>query len=195
MVPPFVLFATAVSNAPSAVRGVDLSRPPAHRVPVLFFIGMEDTPKSTQVQWSSAPSAKSRTSVQKSVTALLDALAPERVQERLGRSTARIEQHRTPTGCVLQAADAALSVSWFAENTKDAAFGELHVLVWKGTLTRRGMSRTPRQATMVSEMVLLPIEPRTDDFAWLASDGQRFDNASLAAHCVSLLEREIGDAE
>lgn len=160
---------------------------------MLSFDGMEDSPKTTPVRWSSAPSAKSRTSVQKSVTALLDALAPERVQERLGRSSARIEQHRTPTGCVLQAADCALSVSWFAENTKDAAFGELHVLIWKGTLTRRGMSRTPKQATMMSEMVLLPIEPRTDELAWLAGDGRRYDNASLAAHCVSLLEREIGD--
>ena len=102
-----------------------------------------------------------------------------------------IEQHRTPTGCVLQAPSAAVSVSWFAEAAPDAELGELHVIVWRGTVSRRG-SR-PERATMVKELVLRPIERPLIDCLWRAADGTEYDTSALAAHCVALLEAQMRD--
>src|ERR687895_348346 len=99
---------------------------------------MNDSTNPRERQWSSSPSAKAKNAVQRSVTALLDELAPERVLKRVGEVQGPVEQHRTPTGCVLQAADCAVSVSWFSEATKDSALGELHILVWRGKVARRG---------------------------------------------------------
>ena len=152
---------------------------------------MTDPTSPRMPQWSTSPSAKTKNVVQRSVTALLDALAPERVLKRVDQLKGSIEQHRTPTGCVLQATDAAVSVSWFADATEDAALGELHILVWRGKVARRGSPRSAKNATLVTELVLRPIEPPTDDAIWLATDGTRYDTASLAAHTVSLLEEQI----
>jgi len=102
-----------------------------------------------------------------------------------------IEQHRTPTGCVLQAADCAVSVSWFADATDQAVLGELHVLVWRGKVARRGNARPPKGATMVADLVLRPIEPPADECLWQATDGSRYDTASLAAKCLALLQTQI----
>ena len=154
---------------------------------------MKDSTSPTAPQWSTSPSAKSRSVVQRSVTTLLDALAPERVLKRVEQLEGSVEQHRTPTGCVLQAAACAVSVSWFPSATKDAALGELHILVWRGKVARRGVPRSPKNATLVAELVLRPIEPVTDDCIWLAKDGARYDTASLAAHVLSLLEAQIVD--
>jgi hypothetical protein len=154
---------------------------------------MKDSPTSGAAQWSTSPTAKTKNVVQRSVTALLDALAPERVLKRAEQLRESIEQHRTPTGCVLQAAGAAVSVSWFAEASKDSAFGELHVLVWRGKVARRGTPRGAKNATLVTELVLHPIEPPTDDCIWQATDGTKYDTASLAAHALSLLEAQIGE--
>ena len=85
-----------------------------------------------------APTYKSKNAVQRSVTALLDELAPERVLRRIDALPGQIEQHRTPSGCVLQAANCAVSVSWFPEESKAGRLGELHVLVWSGIVARRG---------------------------------------------------------
>src|SRR5438105_7881295 len=144
-------------------------------------------------QWSTSPTAKTRNAVQRSVTALLDALAPERVLKRVEHLEGSVEQYRTPTGCVLQASDAAVSVSWFADATEDAALGELHILVWRGKVARRGSPRSAKNATLVTELVLRPIEPPTDDCIWLGSDGTRYDTSSLAAHTLLLLEGQILD--
>src|SRR5690349_25140957 len=96
------------------------------------------------LQWNSSASAKAKSAVQRSVTQLLDELAPERVLKRVGELKGPVEQHRTPTGCVLQAAHCAVSVSWFANATKEAVLGELHVLVWRGQVTRRGHVRAAK---------------------------------------------------
>jgi hypothetical protein len=152
---------------------------------------MNDSTNSGERQWSSSPSAKAKTAVQRSVTALLDELAPERVLTRVGQVQGPVEQHRTPTGCVLQAADCAVSVSWFADPTKDAVLGELHVVVWRGKVVRRGNTRAPKGATIVADLVLRPIEPPADDLLWRATDGTRYDTASLAAKCLALLEAQI----
>ncbi len=145
--------------------------------------------------WSASPSAKTRNVVQRSVTALLDALAPERVLKRVEQLEGSVEQHRTPTGCLLQAAECAVSVSWFADATKEAALGELHILVWRGKVARRGIPRSPKNATLVAQLVLRPIEPPAEDCIWQATDGARYDTASLAAHVLSLLEAQIVDAK
>ena len=127
------------------------------------------------------------------MTALLDALAPERVLKRVEQLEGSVEQHRTPTGCVLQAADCAVSVSWFADATKEAELGELHILVWRGKVARRGTPRSAKNATLIAELVLRPIEPPTDDSVWQATDGARYNTASLASHVLSLLETQIAD--
>jgi hypothetical protein len=152
---------------------------------------MKDSTDRTGPQWRASPSPKAKAAVQRSVTALLDELAPERVLSRIGQLQGRVEQHRTPTGCVLQAADCAVSVSWFADATKDAALGELHVVVWRGKVARRGAARSPKGATVIADLVLRPIDPPADDCLWQTPDGTRYDTASLAAKCLALLEAQI----
>jgi hypothetical protein len=141
--------------------------------------------------WSASPTAKAKNAVQRSVTALLDELAPERVLKRVDQLAGPVEQHRTPTGCVLQAAKAAVSVSWFADAGNDAVLGELHVVVWQGTVTRRGAPKSRKGASVVAELVLRPIEPPAEELLWQATDGTRFDTASLAAKILTLLEEQI----
>lgn len=151
---------------------------------------MSESANPGTVGWSQT-SAKTKNAVQKSVTALLDELAPERVVRRIDRPSAEIEQHRTPTGCVLQAPEAALSVSWFSEPSAGAPLGELNVVVWRGTVTRRGALRKAKGAEMVSSLVFRPIEPPQDDCAWEGADGKRYDAAAIAAHCLQLLQEQM----
>jgi len=119
------------------------------------------------------------------------ARAPERAPKRGEQLRETIERHRTPTGCVLQAATAAVSVSWFADAGVDAALGELRVIVWRGIVSRRGSPRRPEGATVMRELVLHPIERPSDDCVWRATDGTEYDTAALAAHCVALLEEQM----
>lgn len=150
-----------------------------------------DDPSNPIVPWSASRSAKEKNAVQRSVTALLDELAPERVLKRVEHLQGAIEQHRTPTGCVLQAPNAAISVSWFADAATEAPLGELHVLVWNGVVARRGARRKAEGAKMTSELVLRPIEAPADDCVWRATDGTDYDTAALAARCLALLEHQI----
>ena len=152
---------------------------------------MTDRPDHSGSAWSPSSTAKARNAVQRSVTALLDELAPERVLKRVEKLPGTIEQHRTPTGCVLQAAEAAVSVSWFADGSTDVALGELHVVVWRGTVQRRGAPPSRKGATIVSELVLRPIEPPAGDDVWQGTDGARYDTASLAAKCTALLQEQL----
>lgn len=155
-----------------------------------FRIIVTDPIDPSERAWSAGPSAKVRNAVQRSVTALLDELAPERVLTRGEQVRPPIEQHRTPTGCVLQAASAAVSVSWFAEGTPEATLGELRVIVWRGTVSRRGTTRSER-ATMVKEIVLHPIERSPNECLWRATGGAEYDTAALAAYCVALLDEQV----
>ena len=141
--------------------------------------------------WGTAPTAKEKSAVQRSVTELLDSLAPERVVKRGDMLHGPIEQHRTPVGCVLQAESAALSVSWFAD-TRSETLGELHVNVWRGVVSRGGSShRKPAKASIVSERVLRPMTKSVEGCLWRMDDGKEFDTAALAKHCVALLEAQI----
>jgi hypothetical protein len=142
--------------------------------------------------FSSSPSAKEKNFVQKSVVALLDELAPEKVLKRGDRITVPVEQHRTPTGCVLQAARAAVSVSWFVDSGSDkSVLGELHVTVWRGIVARRGMSKSRENATLERELVLHPIERPSNDLVWRATDGTEYDTASLASRILAMLEEQM----
>jgi len=151
---------------------------------------MRDSTKPT-VPWSTSPSAKSKNAVQRSVTSLLDELAPERVIRRVEHLPGSVEQHRTPTGCVLQTTSCAVSVSWFTDATKDAPLGELHVILWRGTVARRGSTRGKKGATIISEFVFRPLQLLGDGCHWQATDGSQYDTGSLAAKCLSLLEEQI----
>ena len=132
---------------------------------------------------------KEKNAVARAVTALLDELAPERVLRRV-EQLGQVEQHRTPTGCVLQARTAAVSVSWFAPGGSQTTLGELHIVVWRGTLSRRGSPRQKEGATIVAELMLRPIEQPADALVWRDTDGKEYDTASLAAHCLALLEAQ-----
>ena len=145
--------------------------------------------------WRAPTTAKARNAVQRSVTALLDELAPERVLTRSAQLRAPVEQHRTPTGCVLQAAAAAVSVSWFAGAGDDPVLGELRVVVWRGVVSRRGCPRRREGATVVSEMALYPIERPSNECAWRATDGSEYDIAALATLCTRLLDEQVMSGE
>ena len=150
---------------------------------------------SDAIHWGNAPTIKTRNTVQRSVTALLDALAPERAIKRADDPPAVIEQHRTPSGCVLQAAECAVSVSWFpATASEESGLGELHVLVWSGKVARRGVPQSIKKPTLLSELVLRPLEPPIDDFIWRAREGSRYDTSSLVTRVRSLLDNQIQKA-
>lgn len=149
---------------------------------------MKDPITPTVSAWNTSPTAKAKNAVERSVTALLDELAPERVLKRDRQLSGPVEQHRTPTGCVLQAADAAVSVSWFAG--AGTALGELRIVVWHGTVQRRGAPRSQKAAKIIDELVLLPIEPPVRGFLWEDGEGNRYDTAALAAKSLELLKEQ-----
>ena len=112
---------------------------------------MTDSTNPRALQWSSSPSARAKSAVQRSVTQLLDELAPERVLKRVGEVRGPVEQHRTPTGCVLQAADCAVSLSWFADATKQAGRLSESSTSWSGAAgSRDGGMLGPRKGQQSS---------------------------------------------
>jgi hypothetical protein len=154
-----------------------------------------DPADSAAAPWRTPTTAKAKNAVQRAVTALLDELAPERVLKRSEQLTAAIEQHRTPSGCVLQAPSAAVSVSWFPGAGNDPVMGELRLVVWRGVVSRRGTPRQRQGATVVSETVFRPIEHRSTDCIWRAEDGTEYDTATLAALCTRLLDEQVTGAD
>lgn len=141
--------------------------------------------------WKAPPSSKSKSTVQRAVTALLDDLAPERVLKRSEEVRGSIEQHRTLSGCVLQAEKAALSVSWFSGAGNDPVAGELRVVVWRGIVSRRGSPKRKEGATVVSEMVFRPIEVPSTDQVWRDGDGAEYTTPALALVCTKLLDQQV----
>jgi hypothetical protein len=152
---------------------------------------MSDTQRTSEVAKPSRPAPptlKERNAVQRSVDRLLDVLAPEKALRRGESPTLAVEAHRTPSGCVLQGPTTALSVSWFADASEDLTLGELQIVLWRGTVARRGVARPPKGAVVERELVLHPADAALDGCVWKAVDGQRFDSESLAAYCVGLLD-------
>ena len=142
--------------------------------------------------WTNAPSARERGVVERNVCALLDAIAPEEKLTRGERLRQPIERHRTPTGCVLQGASAALSLSWFADSSTDKSFGELHILVWRGVVTRRGSSPNHKGAVVKSTLILRPIdESDAAGGLWRDAKGTDYGTQELSEHCLRLLDTEL----
>ena len=135
------------------------------------------------------PTIKERNAAQQEVGRLLDILAPERAAHRVDAKANEVDRHRTPRGCVLQAADGAVTVSWFPDSAQGADLGELQVVAWRGTVSRPGSSRRASGAQVEKEMVLRPADSPTGGLVWRAADGTTFSTDSLAAHCAKLLER------
>jgi hypothetical protein len=146
---------------------------------------------TTRAPWTPPPTAKAKNSVQRAVTALLNELAPERVVTRAARAEERIEQHRLPNGCVLQASNAALSVSWLPNRDHDHSLGELQIIVWRGTVSQRGATPNPNGATIVDELHLVPETPIGDECVWLAADGTLYTSVALSVKCATMLEEAI----
>jgi hypothetical protein len=151
---------------------------------------MDERPNGHEVRWSTSPSAKVKNQVMRSVTAILDELAPERLVKRTDE-LAEIQQYRTPTGCVLQAPDAAVSVSWFDEPGKDAPLGELHIVVWSGAVKRRGSINQGKGGTVVSDLILRPSQPAPETVLWTTTAGVEYATASIPQKCLALLEEQV----
>ena len=146
------------------------------------------------IERQTAPTTKEKTAVHRAVNKLLDGLAPERTIKRGEDAPVRVEQHRTPGGCVLQARNAALSVSWF-DDRRNQTLGELHINVWQGIVSRGGASyRKPEQAVVVQGLVLRPAGGDANSPLWHTEDGVEFDNSALQSHCLALLEAQIKKA-
>ena len=156
-----------------------------------MFHAMENSLNHSYDARTTPPTAKEKNSVQRSVTALLDTLAPERTATRGDRAPVHVEQHRTPTGCVLQAPTAALTVRWFADTSNDSAFGELHVVLWRGVVSRRGSAPTPDGASVIRELSFRPVDQTSDSAAWRSSDGETYAVSALADHCLALLKAQM----
>ena len=137
------------------------------------------------------PTFKEKGALQREVNRLLDALAPERTTTRSDRPPVPIQQHRTPNGCILQAANAALSVSWYAEAADEGRLGELQIVLWRGVVSRRGSAQRPDGAAVVKQQVLFPIERPTDSGIWRGDDGTVYDTDALAAHCLAQLHEQM----
>jgi len=141
------------------------------------------------------PTSKEKNAVQREVNQLLDGLAPERTSARAGRSIETIERHRTPTGCILQADNAALSVTWYVDAAERGRVGELQIVLWRGTVSRRGSGKKTEPAEVVQQEVLNPIERPVDESIWRSGDGTGYDTAGLIAHCMALLEGQLKAVE
>src|SRR4030088_810979 len=124
-------------------------------------MGNPDSPPTAPPRWAVPPTAKDRSAAQRAVNALLDELAPERVIKRAERAPMAVEQHRSPNGCGVQGATAGLSVCLVPFSDKDGAVGELHVVVWRGIVSRRGVARRPDGAVVSRDLVLYPVEGAT----------------------------------
>ena len=146
---------------------------------------------TTRAPWTPPLTAKAKGAVQRAVTAVLNELAPEREVKRASPVATRIETHRSPTGCVLQAATAAISVSWFASRDSAAGHGELQITVWRGIVAQRGANQERKGATIVAEQTVMPFTPSEGECVWRLADGAQCDSVALAARCMALLEGEL----
>jgi len=153
---------------------------------------MADESNSRSAGWNAPTTAKQKNAVQRSVKALLDLLAPERATSRAERVPVQIEPYRTPSGCVLQAPTAALSVAWFPGAASDSDLGQLNVVLWRGTVTRRGGGVPLESASVLREWALRPVEVSSNAPRWREDgDGVEYDVQGLADHCLALLGEQV----
>ena len=109
--------------------------------------------------------------------------------ERIGKAMELLKQGLQPF--VEREMKAQHAQRWFEEARDGTDLGELHVVVWRGIVSRRGSPPRREGATQVKELVLYPIEKPTTDKVWRSTDGTLYDTATLAARCIALLEEQI----
>ena len=148
----------------------------------------QDEPDSPVGLPAAAPTVKARNAAQQEVARLLDALAPERAAHRLGAKANVVERFRMPRGCVLQAKDGAVTVSWFPDSAQGAELGELQVVRWRGTVSHPGSSKRTGGAQLEEEMVLRPFDGAGGPMQWRTVDGKAYTTDALASYCAGLLE-------
>jgi hypothetical protein len=157
-----------------------------------YVQSMSDESESRRAGWNAPTTAKVKNAVQRSVKTLLDLLAPERATTRSERAPVQIEPYRTPSGCVLQAPTAALSVAWFPGSASGSDLGSLNVVLWRGIVTRRGGGVQQEGASVIREWTLRPVELSPDAPRWREDgDGAVFDTQGLADHCRALLNEQV----
>jgi hypothetical protein len=133
------------------------------------------------------PTARQRTAVHHAVRQVLDALAPEPVPSRGAVPRPDVHRYRSPSGCILQGAGTAVSVSWFTADG-EGTHGELHVTAWAGVVSRPGATRRATGgARAVATELLRPIETPADTWSWRAADGSVLDTGAVVARCLALL--------
>lgn len=152
-------------------------------------MGGPDEIDAPEGAFEAPPTIKARNAVEQEVGRLLEALVPERAAHRMGAKTNEVERFRMPRGCVLQARDGAVTVSWFPDSAQGAELGELQVVLWRGTVSRPGSSQRASGAQVMEEMVLRPGESPMGGMVWRTADGKTLSTDALAAHCATLLER------
>jgi len=153
---------------------------------------MADASESRKTGWSAPTTTKERSAVQRSATKLLDLLAPERTTTRGERAAVQIERYRTPSGCVLQAPTAALSVAWFPSSASASDLGQLNVVLWRGSVTRRGGGVAREGASVLRELTLRPVDVSPDALRWREEEsGVAYDIQELADHCLALLTEQV----
>jgi hypothetical protein len=142
-----------------------------------------------------AATERAREGVTRAVQRLLDALAPVSVSARTNRPRTPIGLRRSRRGCVLQAATAALSVSWFPAVGSDVASGELQVTAWQGIVSLPGSADHARRgAAIAHESTFVPLDDGRGTWVWQAVDGMVYDTEALVVHCAALLEAQVADA-
>ena len=151
---------------------------------------MADASESRDARRNAPRTSKERNDVQRSLTKLLDSLAPERATSRSERAPEQIERYRTPTGCVLQAPTAALSLAWFPGPASGWELGQLHVVLWRGSVSRRGGGASRENASVIREWTLRPVELSPGH--WREDgDGAVYDLEGLTEHCLALLNTQV----
>jgi hypothetical protein len=170
--------------------------PPFRRVRVTrdeYRIALPITP-APGGGWPLTAAARERASegVRRAVQRLLDALAPASAPTRTHRTQTSIVVRRSRRGCVLQAATAALSVSWFPAVGSDVASGELQVTTWQGIVSLPGSAdRAAPGAAIARESTFVPLDDGRGTWVWQAEDGVVYDTDTLVVHCAALLEAQI----
>jgi hypothetical protein len=144
---------------------------------------------------SPAVTSKERNAFHREAMQLLDELAPERANPRATRPVESIQATRSPNGCILQAENAALSVTWYADATDQDRVGELQIMLWRGVVAQRGNAQVRTPAVVVRQEVLNPIEQPADESIWRSGDGAVYSTPALAAYCMKLLTTQMAAAK
>ena len=140
--------------------------------------------------WAERPTIAQRTAAQQAVARLFDILAPQRPPGRRDEQAPATLRHRSPTGCILQGPERAVTVSWFADSVNDLTLGELQLITWDGQVARPGAPRRPGAgATTVTQETFTPVDGGAGKgWIWRDAAGVTYDAEALAARCHTLLD-------